>query len=468
MIPPTDSLDIQTLVADYRGGRKTPIQVAGEVLRRIEALDDAAVFISLLPHERIREAAEHSTDRLRARDKSPLLGVPFAVKDNIDLAGVPTTAACPDFAYTPSTSSTVVSRLIEAGAIPIGKTNLDQFATGLVGTRSPYGTPRNPFNAEYIPGGSSSGSAVAVAAALVSFALGTDTAGSGRLPAAFNNIVGLKPTCGRLSTSGLVPACRSLDCLSVFALTCADAATVLNVAGGFDPSDHFSLGADEIPNRPAAFGRAFRFGVPRPDQFRFFGNSESETLFRAAESHLRSLGGVEVEIDFGPFAQCGELLYQGPWLAERVAATEKFVQSHPKAMLPLTRAIIEKGARFTAVDAFRGTYTLQSLRRKASEQWKLMDFMLLPTAGTLYTRNAVEADPIRLNSNLGYYTNFVNLMDLTAVAIPAGFTASKLPFGVTLMAPAGNESALLDVGDRLHRETSTTLGATLNSFPDQI
>ena len=467
MTPKPDSLDIRTLGSQYRTGKRTPLDVAREVLRRIEALDDPAVFILLLPPERIMQAAERAGRRIKEGDSSPLLGVPFGVKDNIDLAGIPTTAACPEFSFTPQSSSFVVNRLIQAGAIPIGKTNLDQFATGLVGTRSPYGTPRNPLNREYIPGGSSSGSAVAVAAGLVSFALGTDTAGSGRVPAAFNNIVGLKPTRGRLSTSGLAPACRSLDCLSVFALTCADASTVLNVAAGFDPADDFSLAPDEIPARPSQFPAAFRFGVPRSDQLRFFGNADNETLFRAAAGHLQSLGGVEVEIDFEPFAQCGELLYQGPWIAERVAATEKFLNTHPGALLPVTQAIIEKGTKFTAVDAFRGTYLLQALRRRASAQWNLMDFMLLPTTGTIYTRREVETEPLQLNSNLGYYTNFVNLMDLTAVAIPAGFTPANLPFGVTLMAPAGNDPPLLDIGNKLHRKTSTSLGATSNSFPDQ-
>jgi allophanate hydrolase len=461
------SFDIRTLATHYRSGRTTPVDVAYEVLRRIEALDDPAVFISILPRERIIESAERATARLREGDASPLLGVPFAVKDNIDVAGIPTTAGCPDFAYTPSTSSTVVSRLVEGGAIAIGKTNLDQFATGLVGTRSPNGTPRNPFDSDYIPGGSSSGSAVAVATGLVSFALGTDTAGSGRVPAAFNNVVGLKPTRGRLSTNGLVPACRSLDCLSVFALTCAEASTVMNIAAGFDSSDDFSLEPGQIPCRPSAFPTAFQFGVPRAEQMRFFGNSENERLFRAAAGHLIALGGAKVEIDFEPFAQCGELLYRGPWLAERLAATKKFIETNPGALLPVTRAIIEKGTKFSAVDAFRGTYTLQSLRRKAFCQWKLMDLMLLPTTGTVYRRSEVEADPLTLNSNLGYYTNFVNLMDLTAVAIPAGFTTGHLPFGVTLMAPAGNEAPLLDLGNKLHRKTSDRLGATSNSFPEQ-
>jgi allophanate hydrolase len=467
MIPQLDSLDIQTLFTLYRTGRRTPTDVAQEVLRRIEKHNDPAVFIYRVPPVQILEAAARATARVREGDTSALLGVPFAVKDNIDVAGIPTTAGCPDFAYMPAVSSPVVTRLIEAGAIVVGKTNLDQFATGLVGTRSPYGTPRNPFNPDYIPGGSSSGSAVAVSAGLVSIALGTDTAGSGRVPAAFNNIVGLKPTRGRLSTSGLVPACRSLDCLSVFALVCADASIVMDVAAGFDPLDDFSLEPDQIPCRPSQFRPAFRFGVPRAEQLRFFGRSDNETLFRSAAEHLKSLGGIEVEIDYEPFAECGSLLYEGPWPAERLAATEAFIRKHPTALLGLTSTIIEKGAKFSAVDAYRGTYTLQALRRKALGQWKLIDLMLLPTAGTIYTRSDVEADPLNLNSNLGYYTNFVNLMDLTAVAIPAGLTSANLPFGVTLMAPAGNEAPLLDLGNRLHRKTSTALGATSNSFPEQ-
>jgi allophanate hydrolase len=306
---------------------------------------------------------------------------------------------------------------------------------------------------------------VAVASGLVSFALGTDTAGSGRVPAAFNNLVGLKPTRGRLSTQGAVPACRSLDCISIFALTCADASAVLNVAAGFDADDDFSIPPDQIPSRPSRFGGSFRFGVPRPDQLRFFGNEDATGLYRQSENALRELGGIAVEIDFEPFALAGSLLYEGPWLAERLASTQEFMQKRPEALLPLTRQIIQAAGRFDAVSAFKGSYTLRALRRRSVEQWKKMDVLLLPTTGTIYTVAQVEAEPLKLNGNLGYYTNFVNLMDLTALAIPAGFTTKGLPLGVTLMAQAGYESALLHVGDQLHRKTSTSLGATYVPIP---
>jgi len=290
------------------------------------------------------------------------------------------------------------------------------------------------------------------------FCAGTDTAGSGRVPAAFNNVVGLKPTRGRLSAAGVVPACRSLDCVSIFALTCADASAVVNVAAGFDAEDDFSVGADQIPARPGHFGKSFGFGVPKAEQLRFFGNADGEGLFRRSINLLKELGGTAIEIDFGPFAQAGALLYEGPWLAERFAATQEFIEGHPDALLPITRQIIQTGARFDAVSAFRGGYALKALRRQAEAQWERMDFMLLPTAGTIYTIEEIKAEPLKLNANLGYYTNFVNLMDLTAVAIPSGFTREKLPWGVTLLAPAGYESALLHVGDQLHRKTSKNLG----------
>jgi len=389
--------------------------------------------------------------------------VPFAIKDNIDLAGVPTTAACAEYAFTPGEHAFVVQRLIDAGAIPIGKTNLDQFATGLVGTRSPYGACRNSFDPEYISGGSSSGSAVAVATGQVSFALGTDTAGSGRIPAAFNNIVGIKPTRGLLSTRGVVPACRSLDCVSVFALTSDDAQQVLQVAAQFDEQDAY---ARQMPAGIPSFSSArFRFGVPRAEQLAFFGNSNAEALFRGAVGRLAELGGVAVELDFEPFLSAARLLYEGPWVSERYAAIEAFIERRPEAMLAVTREIIGAGKQPRALDAFKAQYRLMEYRRRCERAWREVDVILTPTAGTIYRIDAVNADPVSLNSNLGYYTNFMNLLDLSGIAVPAGFQSDGLPFGVTLFAPAFAEASLAALGDRLHRSADVPAGATGRALP---
>jgi allophanate hydrolase len=476
------------LLDGYRAGRFSPVDVVEGVLARIAKTPDRRAWITLLSRERVLEYAA----TLGSRDPTslPLYGVPFAIKDNIDLEGVPTTAGCSDYAYTPSKSAFVVSRLIEAGAIPVGKTNLDQFATGLVGTRSPYGACGNSFDPAYISGGSSSGSAVAVAMGLVSFSLGTDTAGSGRVPAAFNNIVGLKATCGALSTRGVVPACRSLDCVSIFALTADDAARVFGVAAAFDPEDSYSRATHSsavfagavadgasvaraaVPSAPVVGGASaaseanwklarsgFRFGVPRASQLEFFGDAEYARLFAAAIHRLESLGGRRVEIDFEPFLATARLLYEGPWVAERYCAVGDFLERQPDSVFPVTRQIIASGRNATAADAFRAQYRLMELRRASEQTWLEMDVLVTPTAGTIYRIDAVDADPIRLNSNLGYYTNFVNLLDLAALAVPAGFRPDGLPFGVTLVGRAGTDAELLMLGDRLHRAAAVPLGA---------
>jgi allophanate hydrolase len=445
---------ISSLLADYRARSFTPVAVMEQVLANIARAPDRRAWISLVPSERVLAYAT----ALATRDPAtlPLYGVPFAIKDNIDLEGVPTTAGCPDFAYTPTRSAFVVEKLIAAGAIPIGKTNLDQFATGLVGTRSPYGAGRNSFDPDYISGGSSSGSAIAVAMGLVSFSLGTDTAGSGRVPAAFNNIVGLKATCGALSTSGVVPACRSLDCVSVFTLTADDSRRVFSVAAAFDPEDPYSRLAGD---RWANSSPAFRFGVPRAAQLEFFGDAEYTRLFAEAVSRLESLGGRRVEIDFEPFLATARLLYEGPWVAERYCAVGDFLEQKPDSMHPVTRQIIASGRKASAADAFRAQYRLMELRRATEQAWADMDVLLTPTAGTIYRIEAVEADPVRLNSNLGYYTNFVNLLDLAAVAVPAGFRSDGLPFGVTLVGRAQSDADLLALAGRLHHATPVMLGA---------
>src|SRR5882762_9813573 len=432
-MPSTHSLLISDLLHGYRTGRETPASVIERLLDT--SADERRVWITRLSRDDVmaRVAALDPA----AIDRLPLYGIPFVIKDNIDLAGTATTAGCPGFAYTPTQSAFVVQRLIDAGAIPLGKTNLDQFATGLVGARSPHGACRNSFNAAYIAGGSSSGSAVAVATGLASFSLGTDTAGSGRVPAAFNNLVGLKPSLGRVSTHGVVPACRSLDCVSIFALTAGDAAGVLDVAEGFDPEDPYArrVGNTAIPS--------LRFGVPRRGQLQFFGDSEYARLFDASISRLESLGAIRVEIDFAPFLDAARLLYEGPWVAERYAAVGRFMEAHPDALFPVTAQIIAGGKKPSAVQAFEGEYRLKALKRASEAAWSQVDFIVTPTAGTIHTIAAIDADPIRLNATLGYYTNFMNLFDLAGVAVPAGFRTDGLPFGITLIGLQSSDRALL-------------------------
>ncbi|MBL8533040.1 MAG: allophanate hydrolase [Betaproteobacteria bacterium] len=448
-------LSIATLSERYRSGGFTPVDLVEALIPRLHAEDTHRVWIHRLAESRLRAYAQ----TLAGKDPSslPLYGIPFAIKDNIDLEGTPTTAACPAFAYTPSGSATVVQRLIAAGAIPLGKTNLDQFATGLVGTRSPYGACRNAFDPAYVSGGSSAGSAVAVAMGLASFSLGTDTAGSGRVPAAFNNLIGHKPTRGLLSAQGVVPACRSLDTVSVFALTAADASRVMAVAAAFDEADPFSR-----PAGPGGFPLAagFRFGVPDAGALQFFGNAEYERLFGEAVRTLEALGGVAVEVDIRPMLETARLLYEGPWVAERYAAIRAFFDSNESELHDVTRQIVGKSRDWRAADAYDALYRLMTLKRTADKVWDGVDVIVTPTAGSHYRIDEVEADPIRLNSNLGYYTNFMNLLDYSATAVPAGFTPTGMPFGVTLFAPAFRDDALLGLAGRLQAAKVETGGAT--------
>ncbi|HEY0008811.1 MAG TPA: allophanate hydrolase [Tepidisphaeraceae bacterium] len=391
---------------------------------------------------------------LTERRPLPLLGLTMAVKDNIDVAGLPTTAACPAFAYTPQVSAPVVQALCDAGAIVMGKTNLDQFATGLVGTRSPHGACENFYNRAYISGGSSSGSAVAVAAGMADFALGTDTAGSGRVPAGFNNLYGLKPSLGLLSTTGVVPACRSLDCVSVFTRDLRTSARVMQIAEVFDEVDIYSRHRADITTTRVLEKDGFRFGVPYADDLQFFGDSASQSAFESAIARLQKAGGHSESIDYGPFHETAQLLYEGPWVAERLAAIQEFYERNADQFLPVTRAIIGGAENLSAVDAFHGIYQLAALKKEARKQWRHMDVLAVPTAGTIYTIEQVNADPVQLNKNLGYYTNFVNLLDLCALAVPAGFLPSGLPFGITLIAPAGNEATLFDIAERFEKAGS--------------
>lgn len=434
----------------YESGTLTPEQVLSEVGQRIEERGDAdQVWISRFTHEEILGRIREVEDRRGRGEEMPLFGIPFAVKDNIDAIGLPTTAGCPAFAYEPAENSTAVRRLLDAGAILIGKTNLDQFATGLVGTRSPHGFPRSVANPDYISGGSSSGSAVAVAGGVMAFSLGTDTAGSGRVPAAFNGIVGLKPTRGRIGNSGVVPACRSLDCVSIFAHSSEDAALVLKVLEGEDPGDPYSR---SLPGGPLLRSSdPFRFGTPPESQLEFFGDEEARELFRESIAAVEAIGGVRYEFDFAPFRETAELLYGGPWVAERDAAVGDFIRAHPEEVHPVVRDIILGGADHSAVDTFRAMYRLEELRARTQPVWDQVDLLLLPTTGTIFRADEVLASPVELNSKLGIYTNFMNLLDLCGVALPAGVRRNRTPFGVTFAGPAFSDEFLLSLSARYER-----------------
>jgi allophanate hydrolase len=446
---------VAEIVAAHRAGAMSPAQTVARSFQRIRDHNDPAIFISLRDEKQALAEAE----ALAAKDamRLPLYGIPVAVKDNIDVAGLPTTAACPAFAYSPSRDATAVARLRAAGAIIIGKTNLDQFATGLVGVRSPYGIPNNPMRADLIPGGSSSGSAVAVSAGLVPLALGTDTAGSGRVPAMLNNIVGLKPSLGLISTTGVVPACRTLDCVSVFSLGVDDAMTALAAMAGADGADPYSR------NRPLAQISAFpgnlRLGVPRSGQLIFFGDKASEIAYGEALKRWTALGATLVEFDLEPFYETARLLYEGPWVAERYLVIRDLLASSPEAIHPVTREITVAGARLSAADTFAALYRLQALLKIAERAFAGIDALVLPTAPTAYSTAQVLANPIELNSRLGTYTNFVNLLDLCGLALPAAIRADDIPFGITLLAPAGQDAQIASIGRVFHADTKLSMGA---------
>jgi allophanate hydrolase len=446
---------VAAIVAAHRAGTVTPAQTVARSYARIREYNDPAVFISLRDEKQALAEAEALTTKDAAQ--LPLYGVPVGVKDNIDVAGLPTTAACPAFSYSPMHDATAVARLRAAGAIMIGKTNLDQFATGLVGVRSPYGIPNNPLRGDLIPGGSSSGSGVAVSAGLVPLALGTDTAGSGRVPAMLNNIVGLKPSLGLVSTAGVVPACRTLDCVSVFSLTVDDAMTALKAMAGPDGADPFSR------NRPLAeitpFPASLRLGVPRSGQLIFFGDKASEKAYGEALKRWTALGATLVEFDLEPFYETARLLYEGPWVAERYLVIRNLLASSPDAIHPVTREIIIAGARLSAADTFAALYRLQALRKIAERAFAGIGAVVLPTTPTVYSTAQVLANPLELNSRLGTYTNFVNLLDLCGLALPAAIRPDEIPFGITLLAPAGQDAQLASIGRVFHADTKLTMGA---------
>jgi allophanate hydrolase len=446
---------VAAIVAAHRAGSQSPAQTVARSFQRIRDHNDPAVFISL----RAEKDAVAEAEALTGKDTAqfPLFGIPVAVKDNIDVAGLATTAACPAYSYMPSRDATSVERLRAAGAIPIGKTNLDQFATGLVGVRSPYGIPRNPIRGDLIPGGSSSGSAVAVAAGLVPLALGTDTAGSGRVPALLNNIVGLKPSLGMVSTAGVVPACRTLDCVSVFSLTVDDAMMALTAIAGPDGADPFSR--NRTVGSIGAFPAKLRLGVPRDGQLIFFGDKAQEAAYAAALKRWTALGATLIGIDLEPFYETARLLYEGPWITERYLVIRNLLASSPDAIHPVTREITVAGSRISAADAFAALYRLQGLRNIAARAFAGIDALVLPTTPTVYSTAQVLANPIELNSRLGTYTNFVNLLDLCGLALPAAIRPDGIPFGITLLAPAGQDAHLAGIGRVFQADTKLSLGA---------
>ncbi|MDO8329814.1 MAG: allophanate hydrolase [Fluviicoccus sp.] len=445
----------------YRQGQ-TPHALLTALLQTLSPADPA--WISLLDTAGLTAALEALHARLDAVNgdlsRLPLYGIPFAVKDNLDATPLPTTCACPSFVYKPEHSAVVVEKLVAAGAVVVGKTNLDQFATGLVGTRSPYGAVPNTFNPAYISGGSSSGSGSVVARGLVPFALGTDTAGSGRVPAGFNNIVGLKPTKGWLSTTGLIPACRTLDCVSVFALTVEDAEAVTAIAAGFDAADPYSRPA---PTNKSSFPARPVLGIPAHPQW--FGDAQAEAAYQATLAKWQELGVTLKPLDFTPLHATAALLYDGPWVAERYAALESLMEKPPVDLHPVVHDIVLRAKGQTAVDAFKAEYRRAALAREAEQLLAGVDGLLVPTTPGIYTTAAVLAEPVALNSRLGLYTNFVNLLDLCALALPAGFRADGLPAGITLIGRTWQDSLLADLGRQWQQSQPWTAGATGKALP---
>ncbi len=446
------SFDLASLRARYAEGLD-PVAVVELVYARIGAAGDPGIFISLLPLETARAMAR----ALGPFDPSkPLWGAPFAIKDNIDLAGLPTTAACPAFAHAPAESAACVQALVDAGALPIGKTNLDQFATGLVGVRSPYPPPKNAFDPAIVPGGSSSGSGVAVARGLVSFALGTDTAGSGRVPAALNNVVGLKPSLGAVSIRGVVPACKSLDCVSIFACCVADAWDVLRAMAVEDGRDPFQ--------RPLSFADvgaappALKLGVPRAEDLEFFGDDNAAAAWRAALAVLKDMGAAFVEVDMRPLLAAAKLLYDGPWVAERHAALRAFLATNAADVLPVTRGIIEEAKRYSATDAFDAAYEMRGIAQYARAIERTYDMLVVPSIPGAPTVADLERDPLTPNARLGRWTNFVNLLDMSALAVPGPFRPDGFPAGVTLIGPRGADARLAAVGDVFHARSGVGMG----------
>ena len=466
----TLDLTLNGLQNHYAKADFTPQELVSHLLNRCQEFTSKNLWIELFTLDKLQHLLDDLEQKSNAAQASlPLYGVPFAVKDNIDIAEIPTTAGCPEFAYVAKENASVIQHLIQAGAIPIGKTNMDQFATGLVGTRSPYGICKNAFDDNVISGGSSSGSAVAVSLGLASFSLGTDTAGSGRVPAALNNIIGFKPSKGLISTLGVVPACRSLDVVSIFALTAGDARSVFSVCAKQDFNDPYSRknpyeNSDRVAGTETLKRSKVTIGVPRRDQLDFFGDSEFEALFHQVVQQWQTLGAQIKEIDFSAFIHAANLLYQGPWVAERYLASQSVITNTPDAMHPVVRKIIEPAIDYKATEAFNALYQLQIYKQQADEQFAHMDFILTPTTGTYFNIQDVLENPIQLNSQLGYYTNFMNLLDYSGISVPCGFSAGGLPFGATLVGRAFEDQRLLAWAEVWQNHLSIPLGNTQKPY----
>ena len=454
------SLQISELSLAYETPNVSPSDVIKEVYRRIKNSNQQELWTYVVPEAEALAAAEE-LDRCNAQNL-PLYGIPFSVKDNIHVEGIPTTASCPGYSHYPKCTATVVRKLLDAGAILIGKNTMDQFATGLVGVRSPH-HPVNPFNNEYIPGGSSSGSAVAVTEGLVSFSLGSDTGGSGRIPAALNNIVGLKPTPGLISTAGMVYANRSFDCVPIFALTCFDAKRVFDLAIGPDDSDLF-MNPSPTPQQEEQIKEGFVIGIPDKDNLEFFGDPQSEACFNAAVERVRALGGVVREIDFSPFKRAGKMLFDGPFLAERYASVGKFIEENREEADQVVASIINKAKTYSAIDLVNEYYTLKGIEHEVRETFKNIDAMMVPTAGTIYKISEVKANPVALNATMGYYTYYANILRLSALAVPAAIRPDGLPFGVCFVGRPQKDSWLVTLGSMWQSDTKLPLGVTANGL----
>lgn len=460
-------ISITGLQKHYRNGDFTPPELIDLLEKETEKHSDHNIWIHRLSQEEITPFLDGL--KSKSPDTHPLFGVPFAVKDNLDLAGIPTTAGCKSFTHTPEKHAFVVANLIEAGAIPIGKTNLDQFATGLNGTRSPWGPCKNAFDKNYVSGGSSSGSAVALALGLVSFSLGTDTAGSGRVPAAFNNLIGLKATKGLLSNRGMVPACKSLDVTSIFAFTATDAKTVFDVASQYDKADPYARPNiyENSKRANGKFSSAVKLAVPKASQLEFFGDGNASADFYKTIEHWKNLGASIHEIDFSPFLEAAQLLYEGPWVVERTIATKDILENSPESLDPTVKTIVEAGLDKSAEEAFESIYRLQKLKRQCDTTLLAYDALITPTAGTEYSIEAMLADPITLNSNLGYYTNYMNLLDYAAISIPHASCSTPVPNGFTLVADKFCDQKLLALGTTWQEKHADKLGNTWLTYSEE-
>lgn len=460
------SLNFAILQRGYQSGRFSPTSVIAEIYRRARHSAGDHVWTYRLPHDQVHAAALRVEALAASGALLPLLGLPFGVKDNIDVAGLPTSAGCERFSYTASRTAAVVEKLQAAGAILVGKQNLDQFATGLVGIRSPAGYCRNSFDPRFIPGGSSSGSAVAVATGQASFSIGSDTGGSGRVPAALNNIIGLKPTPGLVSTYGFLYGNRSFDVAPVFALTADDASRVLDVLAGFDARDIYSARVDSWRGQSVPLDRVFRFGLPAERHLKFFGDGAAQAQFDQALNHLHALGGESIEIDFEPFLEASDLVFDSPLIAERWLTYGAAVAAYPQDVHPAVCQSLLAARKYSAADAFDALYRLEQLKQRAWRELAQVDVLVLPTCGTLYRCDEVENDPQRLNSNMGYYTYFANPLRLAAVSVPAGLRADGLPFGISLLGLPFSDSSLLQLAGRFHAAVGGNLGATGTSLSD--